>query len=108
MSEDKKWSWVWPSTWPGAVVAIVLLVFISFWAFVIAHDPRYLVLIQKWQKGGKDSLLLQHVFVFTTPSWKTKYDLTSDDPSAPPRQTQLEELGHQLGWYVVTDPKSPS
>jgi len=92
----------WPKTVPGAVTAIALMSFIFGAAIWLAHDPRAAVVVALFKKDGSIDQKLEHVFVFTTASNLTKYDLAAqfgDDPKG----KSFAGIAGKAPWYYVSD-----
>ena len=94
----------WPTTWPGTAAMVAFLIFVGLMIFWIAHDPRSQTVIALFDKSGKTEVKLEHVYVFTTASYLTKYDLTSDQTGDNDRHQQFERLKRDTPWYFVSDP----
>lgn len=93
-----------PSTWPGACFAIVLILLIAGLIVYYSYSPEgrrgLHAIVATFNSEGKIDTPVDTVFVFSTPSWLTKYDIAKIEGSKP------EDIKKKYPWYFVEDPET--
>ncbi|GAB6141711.1 hypothetical protein JCM14076_24400 [Methylosoma difficile] len=114
MTDETKWYEKllpsWPTTWPSTVFGLGIAILLLGSLIYYSHNQMELQGLQSviavFNNKGDADISVDRVYVFTTASYLTKYDLAHTDLANIPIEDKLKKIQQETPWYYVDDPQA--